>query len=221
MKKINFTFDERGEIKIQDFPTAKKVVLLKGDKAQELSDIDLCSLDLNHAANCVLLAEDSKRDSFERSMFFNMAIISFLKPFGENKGRVHQLNIDEILKGNEMGKVAYKFIKDLRNKHIAHDENAVSQSIPAAIINKEGSSPKVAQIFTLSFRGVVHDKANLANLRELIAQTQGHIITRYDKLCEEIGAGLEQKNHNELLKMEQVVFTPPAAKEITGNRRKI
>lgn len=80
-----------------------------------------------------------------RQSLWRSAIVHFGKCFGKSASRF-QLNPNAIWKGNQSALEAFKYYKDLRNKHVVHDENSYAQSIPGAILNNGKKPYKIGDI---------------------------------------------------------------------------
>lgn len=221
MQNINFEHIKGKGFHITDFPNAEKVVKLEGQKAQELADMSLHRSDLLRATEYLQLSIDSEDSSIHEKIFWEMAITSFIKCFGKNKGRERNLEITTILPGDTLGQEVFLFFKNLRDKNITHDENPISQCLVGAVINKLDASCKVEKIITMPILGEMNSEGNIKNLKDLISRTLNFVEIRYDKLCIEITKELELQPHAELIEMENLSYTVPTAEDVSGKRKKL
>ena len=220
MENIDFDFTQQ-ELYIKNFPDAEKVIKLQGSKAQELADIALCRSDLFQAREYLLASKKEEKGSVVQSALWKMAIICFLKGFGKNNARTLRLDILQILPGDTMGHTVYSYFKDVRDKNVAHDDSPISQCLVAAILNKADSSHKIAKIITTNFHGLLNEEGNVSNLENLIEKTLEYVERRYEELCKEITTDLEGMSHEQLVKMEVLIYKVPLASEVSKNRDKL
>lgn len=59
---------------------------------------------------------------------------------------------------------------DLRNKHVAHDDNAYLQSTPIAVAKKDGVVPKIPRVACVTAIADTLDQRHWASLDTLIAR---------------------------------------------------
>ena len=136
---------------IEGFPDAVKVLAIKGPRAKRLSDLALHRADLDFAEECLdAINVTPEEPRVLREALWRSAILHFLKCFGDAGARF-QLSAERILKGTPPeAAMAFDYFKGLRNKHIVHDENSCSQSIPGAILNNGNKAYKIEKIICFS-----------------------------------------------------------------------
>ncbi len=201
---------------VEGFPEAVKVVGLKGANAKRIAHLVLHFGDLSFAEACLGTLATGQVEPI-RSALWNAAVIHYMKCFGQSKARF-RLHPDAIYSGNTIALEAFKFFKDMRNKHIVHDENAFSQALPGAIINRQNSSYKIAKIVTFSARADILGQENFTNLRLLIEGAKAWVIQEYDNLCDLLTKELEGKSHQELLALSDMVYSKPEVKDVSTTR---
>ena len=118
-------------------------------------------------------------------------------------------------------KIVFNYFKDLRNKHIIHDENSYAQSIPGAILNKGNKSYKIEKIICLSMIAETLTIENFGNLKRLIDTARSWVIESYTKLCHLLTKELEEKPYNTLLSYEDLTYQVPQLDSLSLNRDKI
>lgn len=91
----------------------------------------------------------------------------------------------------------------LRNKHLAHDENAWTQATPMAVLSAAGESPKIEEVVCSNITAKTREPININNLNLLIAHGLAWVERRIDDLCEEIKAELERHPYEVLLAQPQ------------------
>jgi len=222
MEYLNIEHSGSGKgFNLSDFPEAEKVISLNGKKSQELADMALHNFDLTNASRCLDYFFVPNKDLFEKSIFWKMAIINFIKCFQKNNARKTNLDIKEILNGDLEGQKIHLYFISLRNKNITHDDNPFLQCLPGAIINKKSASYKIEKIICLNAQVEVSDDANINNLKLLIDHTQTFVKKRFDQLAKELTQELELLSHEELIKREPPIYKKPGVEEVNQNRNKL
>jgi hypothetical protein len=169
---------------IEGFPDAVKVIKIKGDKAQRLSNLALHKKDLDSAKKYLDVLGNvghfPDSDTLRESLWCS-AITIYFKCFGTNKSRFSL--VYKTIYPEKLAQELFLQFKDLRDKHIVHDENSYAQSVVGAILNKPGGSFKIAKIVNLNiFAGILFD-CSYNNLKLLIEEALVWVITQYDSLC--------------------------------------
>lgn len=221
MENINFEHKKGQGFHITDFPSAEKVVSLKGTKAQKLADMALHGSDLRQAEKYLDMSVLAKDTTDTQMALWKMSIITFTKCFGKNNARTNSLDIMEVMPTDIEGQACYVFFKNLRDKNIAHDDNPISQCLVGGIISKKESPRKVEKIITMIISGEVNGDENIDNLRRLIKISHRYVEGEYDKLCAEITKDLEIMSHVELTCLESLEYKKPDAEDFSANRKKI
>jgi hypothetical protein len=116
-------------------------------------------------------------------------------------------------------KTTHGYIKDLRDKHLVHDENAYQQCHPGPIINAPGVVPKVDDIMCLTIAGVSLEQSAYNNLYTLATDAIRYVEAEYDQSVEGIKATLEREDYGKLIQRRAVTYRLPPANEV-GQRRK-
>lgn len=204
-------------VHIEGFPDAVKLIRLTGDKAARVADLALHRHDLNFADECLIeLSKYAEAPTVQQALW-HAAIISYIKCFGG--GVRTALDADSIYGSNALAMESYRYFRELRNKHIAHDVNAYAQCAPGAVINKEGHQYKVAKILCTSTFAETIQQGSFDNLRNLIADARKAVETEFDSLCAELTTELEAKPHAELLASDSVTCGVPTLQELFRQRQ--
>jgi len=220
MENLNIEHTKGKGFQLTDFPNAQKVVALHGTKSQQLADMAAHMHDLNEASRCLDFFEKST-DLFSQSIFAKMAIILIMKCFSKNNARKYPLKIEEILSSDHEGRKIFSYYKELRDKNIAHDDNAFYQCIPGAVINKEDAEYKIEKVVCFSAKGEVLDIGDVHNLRLIIGHSIKFTEAQFDQLCDELTQELEARSHEELIKMPQLEYKKPIVEDMGKNRGKV
>ena len=113
---------------------------------------------------------------------------------------------------------AFNYFKELRHKHIIHDENSYAQSIPGAILNGRDKTYKIEKIVCLSAIAETLGQENYNNLSLLIKTAKQWVIGEFDKICENLTQELEAKPYDELINRKAITYTAPGLDQISKNR---
>jgi len=219
MEHLDFSVGD-SQFKIEGFPDAAKVIRLDGPLANRLSDLSLHKTDLDFADECLDAINSTPEDpSVIREALWRSAIIHFLKCFGDAGARFH-LSPEKILKGESpTALVAFNYFKDLRNKHLVHDENTYTQSIPSAILNNGNKPYKIDKIVCLAARGITLVPGNYSNLKMLITKTRTWVVAEFDQVCDLITKELESESYKTLFAKESASYRVPSIEELPKNRK--
>lgn len=209
---------EKG-LHIEGFPDAEKLVKLDGQLAKRLSDLHLHGEDLNFAKNCLAGINQLPKEPLElRESLWRSAIIFYCKCFGNHKARFN-LQFSQIYKAEpKEAKEAYQYFKDIRDKHLIHDENSYAQSIPGAILNKKSNPFKVAKIITFTAIGQTLEQDNYSNLDKLINGALAWVHDQYKNLCIKITEELEKESYEVLAEKEELEYKIPSITDLGKNR---
>lgn len=209
-----------GRLHVEGFPDAVKLIRLDDAKARRISDLFLHKHDLEFADQCLEEINKIPSDSpILREALWRCAIVHFAKCFGNSAARF-QLSREKIYKGEPPeARQAFDYFQNLRDKHVVHDQNAYSQSIPGAVLNKGEKSYKIEKILCLGAHVNTLEQGNYGNLTLLIKKALEWVIVEFDKCCELVTKDLEARPYEELLKREAAKYRAPTVEEISTNRR--
>ena len=141
-----------------------------------------------------------------------------MKCFGNSKAR-SQLSPDKVFKSQpDEALIAFKYFKNLRNKHFIHDENSHAQSLPGAILNDGRKSYKIEKIICFSAIAATLEQSSYGNLKLLVENAQSFVKVEFDELCNTITTELESETYEELIMKESVKYTVPTNDELDKNR---
>ena len=204
---------------IEGFPDAVKVISIGGPLAKHLSDLALHKADLEFADKSLDAINLAPEEPFEfREALWRSAIVHFLKCFGSSGARF-QLSSKKILKAEPPeAQIVFDYFKNLRNKHLVHDENSYAQSIPGAILNDGSKDYKIEKVVCLASIAVTLSQDNYSNLKRLIQQSYAWVIAEFDKLADSITNDLEKESYEKLLSKEPMKYYVPSNDDIDKNR---
>ena len=217
MESFEIVLTDSG-IHIKGFPDATKVIKLSGPKAQQLSELDSHRNDLQIAlASLEGINGVALESSLARQGLWRSAVEHSMKCFSASEAR-SKLNPKKVFKGDSEALEVYEYFRYLRNKHIAHDENAYSQSIPGAVLNRPNAKYRIAKIVCFSAIAETLDQGNYGNLHKMVTDTLSHIDARFDSLCSDLTAELETRSYGELDAMEDMTYSKPELENIGKSR---
>lgn len=203
---------------IEGFPDATKAIKLCGPKAQQLSELASHRNDLEIAlASLEGINGVDPENALLRQSLWRSAVEHCMKCFSSSEAR-SKLNPKSVFRGNPNAQEAYRYFRNLRNKHLAHDENAYSQCIPGAVLNGPHSPYKIAKIVCLSAVADTLEQGNYGNLHKMVTETLSHIDARFESLCSNLTEELEARSYGELEAMEEMTYSKPELSDI-GNSR--
>ncbi|MGK3134831.1 hypothetical protein ACCX84_03560 [Pantoea trifolii] len=210
-----------GKIEVNGIDDAHKLVNLPQELAGNLADYALHITDLNislgslEAINKVgIFNEEVIQESLWRS-----AIIHFVKCFSN---QVSRGKLDpNLVFGDEPPEamLAFSFFKNMRNKNIAHDENAYLQCLNGIVLNNGTKNYKVERIICTSIRAASLDSGTFSNLILLVNKSLEYVQNHHSKLCEMISIELEKKSYSELKSYGDVKYIPPDVNKIQKPRK--
>lgn len=221
MHGINFEHKGVGKgFHITDYPNAVHVGALRGNEAQRVADYALHRFDLINSKQCLEQTTNSNLDHFTQSTFWRMAVINYSRCFKGNNARPTNLIVTDYINETE-GIEAHQYFMTLRNKNIAHDDNALTQCLPGVIVNKADAVHKIEKIITLTATAEVYSDGNISNLNLLIEEALKHVTVQYDQACDELTRQLEALSHDELLQLPPLEYKKPTEeKHVTKSRSK-
>jgi len=212
---------EDGVIKIDGIPDAVSVVKLHDSKAQRLGDLALHRKDLDFAEECLVeiasVEGKPEHNDLVKDGLWLAAIASFFKCFGD--GARFKLNPKSVFKGEQWEVfVVFDYFKDLRNKHLIHDENSYHQCQPAAILNDGTKTYSVEKVLCLSVTRETLQQESYMNMRLLVAHAREWVIKEFDHLSHLIWKDLESKPFSDLIALNPVVTTIATVKDVARRR---
>ncbi len=163
---------------VEDIPDAVKLIRLEDSISRRLADLFLHKADLEFADSCLIQINGVPTEpKVIPDALWRCAIIHYMKCFGDSQARF-RLGFSQIYKGEPPEALeVFQYFKDLRNKHIVHDENAYAQSIPCAALNKGDKPYKVEKVICLISRFDVLSQENYSNLKLLVDKALAWVVS--------------------------------------------
>jgi hypothetical protein len=205
-------------IHIDGVPDAVRLIQIVEPKARQAADLKLHKKDLDFCLSCLEELATVPNDRVViRQALWRSAVVHFVKCFTGSSARI-ELSPRRIYGNDPRALQAYQYVKDLRDRHLVHDESSYGQCITGAAINDGQKSFKVEKIICLSMLTETLDDNNCTMLRELATVARASIVREYDTLCESITAELERQPYEVLAKREPATITVPTASELRTRR---
>lgn len=207
------------EINIDNVPDGVKIVKIEGDKVKRLSDLTLHKKDLIFAKFCLESINNVPADQqLLREALWRTAIIYFIKCFGD--GVRFKLQFKTIYKNDpEEAKICFEYFKDLRNKHLIHDENSYSQCKVGAILNNGNKPYKVEKIACISMTAFTLEQNAYSSLSLLIDKALDWVSAQFDENCKNLTLELENESYENLTLRDPLIYSVPTIEEISCKRK--
>ncbi len=220
MEHLTFTVTDR-QFHLEGFPDAVKIVRLTGPKAQRLADLMLHQEDLDATLYYLdAINHVPDQDHRLREILWESAIVHLIKCFSDSESRF-SLNTAQAYKRDAGALQAFKYFESLRNKHIVHDDNSYTQCLVGTILNKREVSPKIAKVIASPIVASVLGQENYQNLHLLATQARTWVVAQFDALADVITRELETKSYEELLAMDNIVYTTPGVSDVHTTRLRL
>ncbi|MGG7557796.1 hypothetical protein [Pseudomonas sp. ES3] len=217
MDNVEVDFDG-SQLKVMGIQDATKLVALRGSIAQKLSELSLHKEDLMFSYRCLDELINEQLSSTTRRSLWLSAITFYTKCFDKTVKR-KSLPEEEIFRHESPTAIlVHNHFKTLRNKHLIHDENPLSQSTPAAALNDGTKSYKIEKIICLNTFGETYSKESHTNLSLLIQLAIKNVTFNFNKLCDELTIELEKESYQSLSSRNEPTYTVPTTAEFTQKK---
>lgn len=212
-----------GRIEINGIPDATQIVKLPLEMSEDIADLRLHNTDLEIALRSlegINKAIDAGIPEITDSLW-RSAIIHFIKCFsGQKSRRKLDPNIVFATEPEETHQ-AFLYFKNLRNKHIAHDDNAYLQALTGLALNDGSKAYKIERVLCFTILSNTMENGNYGNLLLLINKTKEYVDENFHILCDEITAKLDQRSYRDLLSFGGLEFKAPEFEELGKTRSRI
>lgn len=211
---------EDGRLQFEGFSTAIKLAQIEGEDAERLSHLLLHREDLAFAHQCTTTLQLPEIEvPVVRQALWRSAIVAWSKCFGtSHAGRFRLLKKD--IYPTPEADVVFRHFKALRDKHIAHDENAFAQAKPGVVIGPEAGEKKILQAVCFGmFAQTENGGTDLQNLHHLIEDAMKWVLIEIDTVGDKIADTLENWDYARLLALPDMSITPPNPADVAKRRR--
>jgi len=182
--------------------------------AQQLQTIALHEIDLNFCLFCLsqLKSLNTNKQSDLAEALWVSCIARFFKCFGKSKARF-PLSARTIFKSDPKLHDAYRYFRALRNKHIIHDENALSRAFVAVVINPPEHENPVAEVDAWPLHVFLVD-VDREPLRNLIDATHTWVTGRRTELEKALAVTYGQWTRDKLLALPDLAIPFPRQDDV-------
>ena len=216
MDPVSITLND-GNLHIEGYPDAIKLLRLQGKKAERLAHMGLHVGDLHFALRC-LEAANTTSDNLARQSLWRSAVIHYIKCFVGGSRR-SSLDAAKIYgRSDPLAMAAFKYFKNLRDKHFVHDENAYAMSIPCAALNDGGKPYHIEKVFAISVFNETLGQENYNNLHLLITSALNWAEQEFDNLADIITKELDSIPYDTLFEYPAVIYNLPSVDDIAKRR---
>ena len=207
-----------GKIYVENFPKPEKTFDgIDPNLARKLADYALHRHDLLFARQCLEAMSIDYPELVLEALWRN-AIIHYCKCFSRASARIN-LQEGQILNSQppEAMKVHRYFMK-LRNKHIAHDENAYLDAKPGFIFPLPGEPGKIEDVLCAVMRGNTRDQVHVPQLNQLVDVTLRWVNSKMEEAFTQVRQKLESETDDVLASQPDVTYSLPTADDLYGTR---
>jgi hypothetical protein len=160
-----------GKVHLDGFPDAvwlASTSVLLPRLSGQLADMALHQSDLRFALDCLTQIQAPSASEVVREALWQCAIVNYFKCFDEHSNaRSTALKSRKVLDPG-LPRQIHRNLLNLRNKYLAHDDNAWLQAKPAAVIAPRGKSYSIEKVTVTTFRSGTLDTGNFGNILLLV-----------------------------------------------------
>jgi hypothetical protein len=160
------------QLHIEGYPDAVAIKRIDDPIAKQLQAMHLHFSDLQFSRTALaeILTLDRLASTLLVEALWVSAIARYFKCFGGSKAR-SQLSAKKTLMGHDGADQVFEYFRDLRDKHIIHDDNPYSQAFAGIALNARDAEFKVADIVALALNAFTVDEFHLQSFVQLVAVT--------------------------------------------------
>lgn len=203
---------------LEGFPDAVALLRVKTPDGAVASSLMLHRHDLELASAC--LEQINRTDEqTSRNALWRTAIAELFKCFQDSSARTRLRARDIYAAEPPLALEVFEFFKDLRNKHLLHDENLYAECVTGAVLNGRDQSVKIARVVSIGLVADTLDQANWSNVRTLVERALQWVKDEYERTCGRITSDLERRSYDDLLSLERVTVRRPGDAEAVSKKR--
>ncbi|MFE3799662.1 hypothetical protein [Nocardia tengchongensis] len=182
---------ENGQLVIDGYDNAVAVVDLGGygggrnRKVAHLSDLAKHRLDLAFVVEATeRLLRFPSDPSVVRTALWQSAIVTFARCFN-TKSNARQLDLEAAkVYQDGLPRQLQKYVQDLRDKDIAHDDALVTDSKVCAVLGPDDPKTKVIEVLFLHLNAdQLSDPTAIPNLRRLAQDAFDWVVAEFERRC--------------------------------------
>jgi hypothetical protein len=206
---------------ISGFSDGVQLIEIKSPDAALARDLSLHLSDLTFSKNALdQIPPNPIPDDITHTSLWRVAIYQLYKCFQHSESRSY-LDSGKVLIGASVPvRENFKYYKNLRNKHLIHDENSSSQVSVIAVLN-DGSKPfKIEGVRAMTMRFDDLSAQTVVNLKGVVNWTIDFVRRDFDTLLAKIHAELALKSLKELQQLAAPQHVVPTVADISKPRPK-
>lgn len=211
-----------GGFEIRGFPEGSRLVSISeadDPRVRQIAQLALHKVDLDFAAACLDEIPRLPEDRWvQRQALWRSAIVHLIKCFAKNRAR-GKLCADDVFQGAppEANK-ALEYFRNLRNRHLVHDENPYSQCLVGAVINNGNKAYKIEKVLAEAMVADTLDESHYKSLVPLVQTARAWVAAQFDELCNLVTQSLEGYSYEELARRPPPQFRVPSADAVDQHR---
>jgi hypothetical protein len=204
--------------RIEGYPDTVKVIKVTGPSCRKLADLSLHDADLQFTLESLDALDEKGATAHVRESLWRSAIVHFFKCFQHSASR--QLLDAKIVYDSDPPELMKNFalLKNLRNKHLVHDENSYAQCDVGAILNNGKKKLKIERVFSVNLFMATLNPDHVQQLRSMAHHALAYVRREMDMLIERITQDLETKKYDELFAMPSLTQTSPTVDAVAKPR---
>lgn len=205
MNKLNVSVVD-DKMVLNDYPNARKFADISDVSIPDIKTLENLSLhvgDMIFAQTCLSKIVDGG-DYIVNEALFKFALINYGKCFGSDSR--NKLSIKKILKLTDPTAIdVHRYMIDMRNKHVAHDDNAFAICQIVAVINREEVANKIDAVRDVRCIAQPDLKAISQDLGLMIRYAIYWTTREMNNLSAKIKSDLEKWEIEDLLKLNDII----------------
>jgi len=188
--------DRQGALNVARLPDVVKFVTIGGALAKQIAHFALHREDLQFVVEALQEITRSKSEVVRRALW-DSALVTFIKCFVGGSARI-RLSETKIFGDNKQALACFAHFATLRNKHVVHDENALSQCATIAGLNDGTKDFKIEEVLSLTAETVTLQQTSWQSLLLCAEAALKWTISKHDQLCKQLTTELEKCTMDEL-----------------------
>ena len=206
-------------IHIEGYPNAVGVRRINDRDAQQLQALALHRSDLNYcreALTALAGLDRSAQPLFAQALWLS-AIARYFKCFGNSRART-QLSRKKVLKDHPGADKVFACFRNLRDKHLIHDEDPYSQSFCGVVLNARDAESPVADIISLTMNPGPVDDDSIGSFSHIVGLALAWVEATHDELHTRLRKMYEDWTYEDLLALPMISYTVPTSDEVGVTR---
>lgn len=211
-----------GKLHIDGFPDAAKAIAiaqLVPRLPEQLAALALHMVDLNFSQECLtLLKTMPDLPETAREALWRSAIMFYCRCFDDSRNsRKYPLRVRKYAPEPDRRSWHRHFL-DLRHMHLAHDDNALLQAYPLAVVAKPGKQYSIERVLCMTIQSGIKEPERQARLSALIEMARTWVESESTKLHLQIADELEKVDYQTLIDQPAAGYRAPTIEDVSKSR---